>query len=84
MRELDHWRKLVRFPRSGWRAGAGRTNIVQSATDLTPLRAGQAGSYTNVSPNILLPGSGDVTTNYLDAGGATNAASRFYRIRLVP
>jgi len=60
-----------------WTAGGGRTNVVQSATDLT-------GSYTNVSPNIILPGTGDVTTNYLDAGTATNAANRFYRIRLVP
>jgi hypothetical protein len=67
-----------------WMAGGGRTNVVQSATDFTPLGAGQAGSYTNVSANIILTGSGDVTTNYLDAGGATNAASRFYRIRLVP
>jgi hypothetical protein len=49
---------------------------VQSASDLT-------GSYTNASPNIILPGTGD-TTNYLDAGGATNGASRFYKIRLVP
>jgi hypothetical protein len=60
-----------------WTAGGGRTNVVQSATDLT-------GSYTNVSPNIILPGTGDVTTNYLDAGAATDAANRFYRIRLVP
>ncbi len=52
-------------------------NVVQSATDL-------AVSYTNVSPNIVLTGSGDVTTNYLDAGAATNAPTRFYRIRLVP
>jgi hypothetical protein len=50
---------------------------VQSATDLTV-------GYTNVSPNIALPGSGDVTTNWLDAGGATNSPSRFYKIRLVP
>jgi fibronectin-binding autotransporter adhesin len=60
-----------------WQAGGGRTNVVQSATDLTV-------GYTNVSPNIILPGSGDVTTNYLDAGGATNGPSRFYKIRLVP
>jgi hypothetical protein len=50
---------------------------VQSATDLT-------GSYTNISSNIILDGSGDVTTNYLDAGGATNGASKYYRIRLIP
>jgi len=60
-----------------WSAGGGRTNVVQAAADLT-------GSYTNVSPNIILPGSGDVTTNYLDARAATNAPARYYRIRLVP
>jgi T5SS/PEP-CTERM-associated repeat protein len=61
-----------------WTAGGGRTNVVQSAPDV-------AGSYTNVSPNIILTNtSDDATTNYLDAGAATNASSRFYRIRLVP
>jgi T5SS/PEP-CTERM-associated repeat protein len=61
-----------------WAAGGGRTNVVQSALDLT-------GSYTNVSPNIILTNApGDVTTNYLDAGAATNGAAQFYRVRLVP
>jgi len=50
---------------------------VQAASDL-------AGSYTNVGPNIVLTGSGDVTTNYLDAGGATNIPARYYRVRLAP
>jgi len=35
-------------------------------------------------PHIIIPGSGEFTTNYLDEGGATNGSSRFYRIRLVP
>jgi T5SS/PEP-CTERM-associated repeat protein len=60
-----------------WQTAGGHTNIVQSATSLT-------GGYFHVSPNIILPGSSDTTTNYLHAGAATNAASRFYRIRLVP
>jgi hypothetical protein len=60
-----------------WKAGGGRTNIVQSAPSLT-------GMYSNMSSNIILPGSGDTTTNYLDAGAATNAPVRFYKIRLVP
>jgi hypothetical protein len=33
---------------------------------------------------IIISGSGDATTNYIDAGGATNIPSRYYRIRLVP
>ena len=61
-----------------WAAGGGRTNVVQSAPDLT-------GIYTNLSPDIILTNSsGDVTTNYLDAGAATNSPVRFYRVRLVP
>jgi hypothetical protein len=51
--------------------------VVTASSDLT-------GSYTNVSPNIAVTGSGDTTTNYVDQGGATNKSSRFYRIRLVP
>jgi len=60
-----------------WTAGGGRTNVVQAAPGL-------AGGYANVSPNIVIIGSGDVTTNYLDTGAATNAAGWFYRIKLVP
>jgi hypothetical protein len=37
-----------------------------------------------MSGSIILPGSGDATTNYIDDGGATNSPSRYYRIRLVP
>jgi len=33
---------------------------------------------------MIMAGSGDVTTNYVDGGGATNKPSRYYRIRLVP
>jgi hypothetical protein len=57
--------------------GGGRTNVVQSVTDLP-------GRYTNVRLNIALTGNGDVTTSYLNAGAPTNFSSRFYRIRLVP
>ena len=42
------------------------------------------GNFLPVSPNIILTGSGTVTTNYLDVGALTNSSSRFYRIRLVP
>ncbi|HUJ71498.1 MAG TPA: hypothetical protein VLZ30_04600 [Verrucomicrobiae bacterium] len=39
-----------------------------------------AGSLT-VTPSI---GGGDIITNYVDVGGATNRPSRYYRVRLVP
>ncbi len=65
-----------------WTTAAGRTNFVQ-------VTAGSAsGSFTNnfadLSLPIVVPGSGQVATNYLDIGGATNAPSRYYRVRLVP
>jgi hypothetical protein len=56
-----------------WQAGGGRTNVVQAAPSLL-------GVYFNISPNIVIPDAGDVVTNYLDSGAATNSMSRFYRV----
>ena len=64
-----------------WTAGGAHTNALQATA------GGTAGSYgtnfTDISGSIILQGSGDVITNYVDGGGATNVPSRFYRIRLV-
>jgi hypothetical protein len=65
-----------------WTTIAGRSNFVQ-------VTAGDAsGSFSNnfadLSSPMVVPGLGPVATNYLDVGGATNAPSRFYRIRIVP
>jgi hypothetical protein len=60
-----------------WATAGGRTNAVQAASNLS-------GTFSNISPNIIITGSGDTTTNYLDPGAATNWPSLFYRIRLVP
>ena len=62
-----------------WRAGGGRTNAVQASDSL-----GGGGSFNDIGPALMLLGSSDVITNYLDVGGATNFPSRFYRVRLVP
>ncbi|HEX5221639.1 MAG TPA: hypothetical protein VFZ59_18890 [Verrucomicrobiae bacterium] len=59
-----------------WQTAGGRTNIVQAA--LNP-----AQSFTDLSPPIVIPGSGDVLTNYLDSAN-TNSTGRFYRIRTSP
>ncbi|MGA2137848.1 MAG: immunoglobulin domain-containing protein [Verrucomicrobiia bacterium] len=66
-----------------WSTVGGLTNAVQAT-------AGDAGggystNFVDITtrPHIIVSGSGDVTTNYTDSGGATNP-SRFYRIRLVP
>jgi PKD repeat protein len=65
-----------------WATAGGRTNVVQvSGGDVD-------GSYTtnfvDLSPFIIIPGSGDAITNYLDSDGATNGPGRYYRVRLVP
>lgn len=59
-----------------WQTHGGITNVVQAAASLD-------GSYSNIGPDLVIPGDADVTTNYLDAGVIANAAARFYRVRLV-
>ena len=67
--------------RIAWADAAGDTNLVQATN-------GTGGSYTtnftDLSPPIILPGSGTVATNYLDVGGATDRPARYYRVRVVP
>lgn len=58
-----------------WLTAGGRTNTVQAAGAV-------AGTYTNLSAALPIPGVGLVTTNYLDIGGATNT-TRFYRLHAV-
>ncbi len=60
--------------------GIGRTNALQST-------AGSSnGSYdTNTFVDVfVVTNTLDTTTNYLDAGAATNSPIRYYRVRLVP
>lgn len=67
-----------------WTTAGGRTNVVQTSA------GGENGGYTTnfvditTPPHLIVSGSGDATTNYVDSGGATNAPARYYRIRLVP
>ena len=61
-----------------WNTHGGFTNVVQISTDAAGIFS------TNLSPNFIITGSSDTTTNYLDVGGFTNAPVRFYRVRLVP
>jgi len=65
-----------------WATAGGRTNAVQA----TP-GDGNGGFTTNfadLGDPLIISGTGNVTTNYVDVAGATNSPSRFYRIRLVP
>jgi hypothetical protein len=64
-----------------WLTIGNSTNVIQVVAPTV------SGSYTNNYSNlstVFVPGSGAVTTNYMDSGGATNVPSRFYRIRLQP
>jgi aryl-phospho-beta-D-glucosidase BglC (GH1 family) len=67
-----------------WSTAGGHTNAVQA------ISPGASGDYTNAfedipgAGQIIISGSGDAITNYVDAGGATNQPSRFYRVRFVP
>ncbi|HUI08209.1 MAG TPA: glycosyl hydrolase family 28 protein [Verrucomicrobiae bacterium] len=67
-----------------WAAAGFRTNAVQATSG--DANGNYATNFTDIttSPHIVILNNGDVTTNYLDVGGATNSPSRYYRIRLVP
>ncbi len=81
--------RIISATRSGnditvtWSTAGGRTNILQVSSGTAN------GSFTNNFTDVpgsqtIVAGSGDVTTNYTDAGGATNGPARYYRIRLAP
>lgn len=59
-----------------WQTVGGKTNSLEAT--------GHIGTgYTNVSPDLIIFGTGDTTTNWLDVGAGTNWPSRFYRIKLI-
>jgi alpha-amylase len=60
-----------------WLTAGGKTNVVQAAPDLLD-------GYFDVSSNLIINGTGDTVTNFLDVGAATNVPARFYRVWLVP
>jgi PKD repeat protein len=64
-----------------WNTGGGTTNVLQAAVG--DEYGGYTNGFVNLSGLIIIPGSGDTTTNSVDTGGATNSC-RYYRIRLVP
>lgn len=59
-----------------WATVGGTTNVVQASRDLLV--------YSNISPHIVILGTGDTTTNYIDGGAVTNRGLRFYRIQAAP
>ena len=65
-----------------WTTAGGYTNEVQATAGLPD--GSYATNFLDLSGPIVISGSGDATTNYLDAGASTNGPGRFYRIRLGP
>jgi PKD repeat protein len=71
---------------SNWSPGiASRTNVLEVAADMAGGNYSSNFASANVT-NILSGGTGTgIVTNMIDAGGATNTPSRYYRVRvLVP
>jgi hypothetical protein len=63
-----------------WTIYAGKTNALQATAG-----AGNGSYQTNSFANLfIVTNTVGTTTNYLDIGGATNKAARYYRVRLVP
>jgi hypothetical protein len=63
-----------------WATTGGTTNAVQ----VTPGNPGYNTNFVDISAPLLILGSGDTTTNYVDFGAATNSSVVFYRVRLMP
>ena len=77
-----------------WSTRGGRTNIVQGGIGVIddfgqPSDPAYTNEFFDISDLIIIPGSGDVETNFVDDGVSwlgdyTNWPARYYRIRLVP
>jgi PKD repeat protein len=66
-----------------WNAVGGKSYVVQ--TNAPPASGSYTNNFADLSSSIgPIPGSGDTTAVYTNWAGATNAPSRYYRIRLVP
>jgi glucosylceramidase len=65
-----------------WAAAGAHTNAVQATAG--DANGGYSTNFIDISGPVILQGVGDMTTNYLDAGGGTNSPARYYRVRLVP
>jgi hypothetical protein len=59
-----------------WRTGGNRTNVVQAASTLP--------NFEDISPPIATAGVGDVVTNFVHKGGASDANARYYRVLIAP
>jgi PKD repeat protein len=63
-----------------WATAGGITNVVQATTGSAD--GSYSTNFVDVSPMIIIQGSGDTTSNYLNTGAITNFSTLYYRIRL--
>jgi uncharacterized repeat protein (TIGR01451 family) len=63
-----------------WRTLGGSTNVVQVAAG--PATGCYSNNFSDLSPQIIITGTGLTTTNWPDTNGATNKC-RYYRVRLL-
>jgi len=65
-----------------WDTTSGTTNQLQvSAGDVDGFFT--SNNFMNLGPQLIIPGSGIMSTNQVDSGAATNFPARFYRIRQI-
>ena len=66
-----------------WTTSGGTTNQVQ-VTNGGSSGIYSSNSFANLGTQMIIGGSGLITTNFTDGGGATNLPARYYRVQLVP
>jgi len=64
-----------------WTAVGGKRYALQTTTRNGD---GFTNGFTDLNPAIVAPGTGETTISVLHLDAATNAPSRYYRVRLVP
>ncbi len=65
-----------------WTTTGGSINVVQASNG--DASGNYSNNYFNLSPLLVIPGSGATNASYVDVGGATNFPSRYYRVAVAP
>ncbi len=65
-----------------WSTVGGKKYVLQA---VTPPPGGYSTNFTNISPEVIVAGNGgESLTNFVEAGAASNAPARYYRVKLSP
>jgi hypothetical protein len=63
--------------RLSWTAVGGKKYALQTNSTL-------GGTFSDLSPVIVMPGTNETSTNYVDPTIVSNVPARFYRVRVAP